>query len=176
MSGRESVPDDVFRQIQMEMTEAELNGTLSGMFNGECRSRANPLNRQSFTQSIRMDMKLYKSTFMKMFAYDMTAPGFAEDIIARLNILGCEKAREYYIGVVSEWQHEHDKAMRNAAAWYRKQDFSRKKGDDQLRNQQEVEQLKSLTVNELKELCRRLLKEGVIETPEQFVEEMLRNQ
>lgn len=69
----------------------------------------------------------------------MTTPGFAEDVITRLEILGCSKAKEYYNSVVKEWQHEHDEMMKNVAEWYSKQDYERKVVD-QSRKLQEAEQ------------------------------------
>ena len=126
MSGRNPVPDDVFRQIQMEMTEAELNGTLSGMFKGECRSSEEFPDKQKLYASIKPGMKLYKSLFMKIYGYELTWPGFAEYALTRLTILGCSRAREYYSCIVAEYEHQHEQEMKRAAEWYSKQDFNGK--------------------------------------------------
>ena len=69
----------------------------------------------------------------------MTTPGFAEDVLIRLEVIGCSKARNYYTCITAEWQHGHDAMMKNVAAWYRKQDFDRKKVDEP-RKRQEAEQ------------------------------------
>ena len=66
-------------------------------------------------------MKLYKGTFKKILGYDITTPGFAEDALTRLEILGCSRAREYYEAVRSEWQQEYDAQMKSAAHWYKGQ-------------------------------------------------------
>lgn len=123
-------------------------------------------SRRELLDSLHPDMKLNKNFFLMIFGYDMTSPGFAEDALARLEILGCSQARKYYDCIIKEWQHEHDKMMKNVAHWYGQQDFEGKKV--KLRKQQEVEQ-RNLTESELTELCRKLLQEGVIESPEQFV-------
>lgn len=86
-------------------------------------------------------MKLYKNTFKKILGYEMTWPGCADEMLSRLEELGCSKAREYYEAVKSEWQQEHEQQMRNVAEWYSKQSFDRKKVKES-RKQQEVEQRK----------------------------------
>lgn len=141
MSGREPVPDDAFRQIQMKMTEAELNGTLSGMFKGECRSIEEFPDKQKLYASIKPGMKLYKSLFMKIYGYELTWPGFAEYALTRLTILGCSKARKYYSCIVAEYEHQHEQEMKRTAERYSKQDFDRKEVES--RKQQEVEQLRT---------------------------------
>lgn len=83
-------------------------------------------SRQELLGRIRPDMKLTRSFLISVLGYDMSTPGFAEDVIARLEILGCSKARSYYICTVAEWRHEHDKILKRVAQWYRKQDFEKK--------------------------------------------------
>ena len=102
------VPEDVFQQICADMEKAEQSGQLDQMFQTECRDEISHQSKETLLSSLSIGMKLYKSTFKKIFAYDMTTPGFAEDVITRLEILGCSKAKEYYNSVVKEWQQEHD--------------------------------------------------------------------
>ena len=125
-------------------------------------------SRQELLSSISPQMRLDKSFFMKVYGYELTWPGFAEEALARLEILGCSRAREYYACIVVEYEHNHEKELKRAAEWYGKQDFRRKEVKKP-RNIQEAEQVNQLTKSELKELCKRLLKEGVIKSPEQFV-------
>ena len=132
-------------------------------------------SRRELLDGIRPGMKLDKNFFLKVYGYEMTTPGFAEDVLTRLEVIGCSKARNYYTCITAEWQHGHDAMMKNVGAWYRKQDFDGKKVSES-RKQQEAEQVMNLTKSELKELCKRLLKEGVIESPEQFATEMLQDQ
>ena len=133
------VPEDMFQQICADMETAEQSERLDKMFQGECRDEISHQSKETLLSSLSIVMKLYKSTFKKIFAYDMTTPGFAEDVITRLEILGCSKAKEYYNSVVKEWQHEHDEMMKNVAEWYSKQDYERKVVD-QSRKLQEAEQ------------------------------------
>lgn len=115
------VPDDVFAQICAELDAAEQSGELDGIFKGEPRTPDQLTGRKPFLHSFSCDMKLYKSTFIKILGYDITTPGFAENALTRLEILGCSRAREYYEAVKTEWQREHDAQMKSVAHWYKGQ-------------------------------------------------------
>lgn len=134
------VPDDVFQQICADMEKAEKNGQLDQMFQGECRDETSHQSKEGFLGSIKKGMKLYKSTFKRAFAYDMTTSGFAEDVISKLEEIGCTKAREHYDNIVAEWQQEHDEMMKNVAEGHSKQNYERKAVGES-RKLQEAEQL-----------------------------------
>ena len=139
------VPDDVFAQICAELEAAEQSGELDGIFKGEPRAPDQRTGRKPFLHSFSCDMRLYKSTFMKILGYDITTPGFADDAIARLEILGCSRAREYYETVKAEWQQEHDAQMKRAAEWSRDQwanewENTKRKAVRESRKKQEAEQ------------------------------------
>lgn len=152
------VPDDVFAQICAEMDAAEQSGELDQLFKGEPRAPDRPTGRKPFLHSFSCNMKLYKSTFKKILGYDITTPGFAEDALTRLEILGCSRAREYYEAVKTEWQQEHDAQMKSVAHWYKGQcenEFERRKV--KLRTEKEAEQQQELL--DLLETKRQILKE-----------------
>lgn len=152
------VPDDVFAQICAELETAEQSGELDGIFKGEPRAPDQRTGRKPFLHSFSCDMRLYKSTFMKILGYDITTPGFAEDALTRLEILGCSRAREYYEAVKAEWQQEHDAQMKSVAHWYKGQcenEFERRKV--KLRTEKEAEQQQELL--DLLETKRQILKE-----------------
>ncbi|MBQ8804163.1 MAG: hypothetical protein IJZ53_11050 [Tyzzerella sp.] len=96
-------------------------------------------SKQELLSSIQPGMKLTKNFFMRIYGYEITWPGFAEQALTELEKAGCSKARDYYQRFVSEYEQEHEKAMKNVAEWYRKQ--NEKKGSEGVRKQQEVEQL-----------------------------------
>ena len=142
------MPDDVFAQICAEMEAAEQSGELDQLFKGEPRAPDQPTGRKPFLHSFTCDMKLYKSTFMKILGYDITTPGFAEDALTRLEILGCSRAREYYETVKAEWQQEHDAQMKSVAHWYKEQwenqfENMKRKAVRESRKEQEAEQVKA---------------------------------
>ena len=143
------------------MEAAEQSGELDRIFDGEARSPDQQTGRESFQQSFRTGMKLYKNTFKKILGYEMTWPGCADEMLSRLEELGCSKAREYYEAVKSEWQQEHEQQMKYVAEWYSEQNFGRKAVRES-RKQQEVEQRKAEQQQELLELLetkRKILKE-----------------
>lgn len=78
-------------------------------------------SREELLDSIEPSMRLDKAFFMKVYGYELTWPGFVEDALTRLEILGCSRAREYYNRFVSEYEKEHDQQMKNVAKWYREQ-------------------------------------------------------
>ena len=65
-------------------------------------------SRRELLDSISCDMRLDKSFFMKIYGYELTWPGFAEDALTRLEFLGCSRAREYYNRFVNEYEKEHE--------------------------------------------------------------------
>ena len=76
-------------------------------------------NKEEFLHSFSTGMKLYKSTFLKIYGYELSYPGYAEKALAWLEMLGCSKARAYYSGVVVEFEHERDKGLKEVASWKR---------------------------------------------------------
>lgn len=114
-------------------------------------------SREELLHSIQPDMKLDKNFFMKIYGYELTWPGFAEMALTRLTILGCIKAKEYYSCLVIEYEHQHEKVLKGAALWYRKQceqEFDRKKVSGS-RRLQEVEQRKEMLLNRKKQLLMK---------------------
>ena len=96
-------------------------------------------SRQKLLNSIQPNMKLTKSFFMRVYGYEITWPGFAEQALTELERAGCSKAREYYQHFVNEYEQEHEKVLKSVAEWYRKE--IDKKGSDKVwKRQQEVEQ------------------------------------
>lgn len=79
-------------------------------------------SRRELLDSLKPGMHLDKNFFLKIYGYDITRPGFADDVIRRLEILGCSKARDYYTCIVSEYNHKHDQEMKRVSEWYAKQD------------------------------------------------------
>ena len=98
-------------------------------------------SRRSLLDSFKPNMKIHKSLFMKIYGYELTWPGFAEDALTRLEILGCSKAREYYTCTVAEYEHKHEKEMISVAKWYRKQS-ERERSEKPRARQQETEPAK----------------------------------
>lgn len=123
------MPDDVFAQICADMDAREQSGELDQLFKGEIHP-VKWTNKEEFLHSFSTGMKLYKSTFLKIYGYELSYPGYAEKALSWLEMLGCSKARAYYSGVVVEFEHERDKELKNVAFWYKEfseQEFERKR-------------------------------------------------
>ena len=119
-------PDDLMEKIKTDMSAAEQSGDLVDLF--KCRCKGPELtDRQKFKGTIKPGMKLYKNTFKKILGYELTTPGFADEVLDQLEVLGYSHAREYYETVKkNEWQQEYSSQMKNTGEWYRRQDFERK--------------------------------------------------
>lgn len=72
-------------------------------------------SRRELLESLKPGMHLDKNFFLKVYGYEISDPGFAENVIKRLEILGCSKAKEYYTCVVTEFEHKHDQEMKAVA-------------------------------------------------------------
>lgn len=163
------VPDEVFAQICADVDAAEQSGELDQLFKGEIHPREGP-NKETFLHSFSTDMKLYKSTFLKIYGYELSYPGYAENALSWLEMLGCSKARAYYSGVVVEFEHERDKGLKEVASWDKTAAINDKK-EVRAKNWK----IKNLTREELTELCQKLLSEGIINEPEQFATAVLQD-
>lgn len=123
MGWLEPVPDSVFNQICQNMEAAEWGGEFAGLLKRpppEVQDVPELPDRTSLLDSINPDMKLYRSTFKRIYGYELSYPGFAEEALTKLEKAGCSRAREYYAGLVAEYENEHEKEMAKAMEWYRK--------------------------------------------------------
>lgn len=131
-------------------------------------------NREALLALIRPDMKLTKEFLKRIYAFEISYPGFSEQALTALERIGCVRAREHYMAWVREYESKRDAELKEVAHWYRleceKQWEKRQKGGEEKRRQE----IQSLTKGELTELCQKLLQEGVIERPEQFAMAVLR--
>ncbi|WP_346664005.1 hypothetical protein [uncultured Merdimonas sp.] len=141
------VSKDEFDQLCAAYDAAEQAGEFDQLFKGEIHPREGP-NKEEFLHSFSTGMKLYKSTFLKIYGYELSYPGYAEKALAWLEMLGCSKARAYYSGVVVEFEHQHEKELKSAAHWYKDQcenewENMKRKAVRESRKQREVEHLKA---------------------------------
>ena len=113
-------------------------------------------SRQELLNSIQPNIKLTKSFFIRVYGYEITWPGFAEQALTKLERVGCSKAQDYYQRFVNEYEQEHENVLKSVAEWYRKE--IDKKGSDKVwKRQQEVEQ--STKKSQLLKQKLRLLKQ-----------------
>ena len=53
-------------------------------------------SKDELLNSIRPDMRLTKDFFRRVYGYEISYPGFAEEAISALEAAGCTRAREHY--------------------------------------------------------------------------------
>ena len=122
------VPEQVMQKIIEEMKVAEQEHYFDEMFIKEIPLKQYP-TKEDFLNSFCKTMRLNKSTFIKIYSYEMDYHGFAELALSRLESLGCSKARSYYDNIISEYEQKSKEEMKKAAEWYRKrieQDYERR--------------------------------------------------
>lgn len=110
-------------------------------------------------QSIRPGMKLDKAFFLRIYGYEITWPGFAEQALAVLEQAGCSKARTYYDSIVQEYEAQYVAGMQDTARWYRAEcenEWKKRQKEGEGQRKQEREQLlrqkKALLTLKLKKL------------------------
>lgn len=75
-------------------------------------------SREELLQSIHPGMKLDKAFFLRVYGYEITWPGFAEQAIAVLAQAGCSKARAYYDSIVQEYEAQYSAEFQDTARRY----------------------------------------------------------
>lgn len=76
--------------------------------------------KQALLESIRPGMRLDRHFFLRIYGYELTWPGSAEEAIRKLEGAGCSKAREYYDQTVAEYQSRRDRELRPVARQIRR--------------------------------------------------------
>ena len=101
-------------------------------------------NRESLLALIQPDMKLTKEFLKRIYAFEISYPGFSEEAIATLEKIGCVRAREHYNAWVKEYESRRDAELKEVAHWYRmeceKQWEKRQKEGEEQRTQKERKQ------------------------------------
>lgn len=75
-------------------------------------------SKEELLASIHPDMRLTKEFFKRIYAYEITWPGYADQAIAALETAGCSHARQYYTDWVANYEKEYNTMMKEVAAWY----------------------------------------------------------
>ena len=101
-------------------------------------------SKDELLNSIRPDMRLTKDFFRRVYGYEISYPGFAEEAISALEAAGCTRAREHYEIWVGEYESKHDAQMKEVSVWYvqesKRQWENRKKEGEAVRARQQQKQ------------------------------------
>ncbi len=115
-------------------------------------------SKEELLASIKPNMRLTKSFFLKIYGYQLYEPEFKEICLRKLKEAGCLKAEEYYEMVVSEYERSYEKEKKEVATWYRK--WKEKEGEKKKiwKRTQTVEYLQKKSDKELLNLLQELNK------------------
>ena len=146
------VNDIEVAELVAGMDQAERSGAFDGLFS---REEPEPVlgtaSKEQLLQSIAPAMKLTKGFFKRIYGYELTWFGFADQAIKALEAAGCSRARQYYDMVVSECDRQHEADLAGVACWYagectKEWEKKRKEGEEQ--------RLREMSSQELLELLR----------------------
>ncbi|KJJ71702.1 hypothetical protein [Clostridium sp. FS41] len=147
------ITDQELAEIMVGMDQAERSGMFDGLFSKEQPGPTlEGASKEQLLQSISPIMNLTKSFFKRVYGYELTWPGFADQALIVLKGAGCSRAREYYDSIVQKYESQYVAGMKSTLKWYcekcEKEWRDREKGSEEQRlrkmsNQELLELLKN---------------------------------
>ena len=122
------------------------------------------MSKEEFYQSLTADTWCGWDWCRKLYGYQITDPAFLERVFARLDELKRDKVKFIY-GFYLKTQIAHEIAIEREAGELVKKQIDRNY-ERQVKEWQK--KVKSMTKPELTELCKTLLRKGIISSPDQF--------
>lgn len=147
------ITDQELAELVAGMDQAERSGEFDGLFSREplpvLEERA---SKEQLLQSIAPAMKLTKGFFKRIYGYELTWPGFADQAIKALEAAGCSRARQYYDMVVGECDRQYEADLAGVACWYagectKEWGKRRKEGEEQRLREMSSQELLELLKN-----------------------------
>ena len=77
--------------------------------------------KEKLLSSISPQMQLTVDFFKKVYGYELSYPGFAEQAIATLEAADCSNARKYYNDWTGVYEKEQHAVLKPVSEWYRLQ-------------------------------------------------------
>ena len=111
-------------------------------------------SKEELLSSISHDKRLAKDFFKRIYGYEVSFPGFAEQALSTLEAVGCSHARKYYTEWVNEYETKRDAELKEVAHWYRLQcekEWEKKQKEGEERRKRK-EQTKSRNWTELSQI------------------------
>lgn len=111
-------------------------------------------SKEELLSSINLDMRLSKDFFKRIYGYEISFPGFANQAIIALEAAGCSHARQYYTDWVNEYETKRNTELKEVARWYHSQleqewEKRQKEGEEKRKRK---EQTKSRNWTELSQI------------------------
>lgn len=73
--------------------------------------------KENLLAGIKLDMRLDKAFFLKIYGYEISYPGFMEIAIKSLEDAGCSKAKAYYESIVADYEKSKNEELKPVAKW-----------------------------------------------------------
>lgn len=143
-----SIPDRESKKIRERIDQAEKEGFFDRMFCKEQAISIPDASSEMLIQSINPAMHLTKNFFLRIYGYEISRPGFAEQAMSTLAAAGCSRAREYYNQVTQDYGKKHEEELKGVVQECATEDEKmEQKGSEEQR-------LREMSSQELLELLR----------------------
>lgn len=148
------ITDAELKAIVRGMEQAERLGMFESLFKGPLPPVDSGASTKELLHSISPSMRLTIGFFKRIYGYELTWPGFAEEALTRLEVIaGCGLARKHYAGVKAQVNYEYEKGLKEAAQGISRQ---RQRQEEQERGEElRAKKLDSMSVEELLILLQR---------------------
>lgn len=161
LSTYRNITDRELAELVAGMDQAERSGIFDGLFSREPLPVVEEVaSKEQLLQSIDPTMNLTRSFFKRIYGYDLTWPGFADQAIKALEAAGCSRARQYYDMVAGECEQQYDADLADVAHWYAGEcarDWEkRQKGSEEQRKLEIETGLQQMSNSALIALCASL--------------------
>lgn len=112
------IPESEMQQRLIDFDKACDEGFFCTMFDPAMSQEETQTNKDMLLKSINPEMRLTESFFKRIYAYELTYPGFAEEAVKRLEDAGSTKSRGYYEQFSRKYRQQEEETLRNTGEWY----------------------------------------------------------
>ena len=78
------------------------------------------MNRELFLDSIKPGVRIDYDFCMKIYGYDISSPGFADQVLNKIEALGLKEIRRFYHSSVKKYEDKYNDSMKKVSEWYSK--------------------------------------------------------
>lgn len=115
------IPESEMQQRLIDFDKACDEGFFCTMFDPVMSQEETQTNKDMLLKSINPEMRLTESFFKRIYAYELTYPGFAEEAVKRLEDAGSTKSRGYYEQFSRKYRQQEEETLKNVGNWYAQQ-------------------------------------------------------
>lgn len=112
------IPESEMKQRLIDFNKACDEGFFYTMFDPVMSQEETQISKDMLLKSIDPEMRLTESFFKRIYAYELTYPGFAEEAVKRLEDAGSTKSRGYYEQFSRKYRQQEEETLKNVGKWY----------------------------------------------------------